>query len=586
MTTLTAAAEAAPKQSYEIRACNLWRGWRAQISSDMKDDSEEGPVWKAVIETMCKIPELKPLLDHPGTRYYNNDLDILTASFSADKLREIASKFVPTEDQAYPSILIVPPTYHTTKDQPRSVKVSIEGEPPFLWLLHKTDFKDKDSYFDQLKYDIEHARTLNDKLGQPQDLVPSPFANIKYRFFTSDSHAARAQTCLEVTPEDLDSYLTSISTSTKGGGATGFQWVIRTNASVETECTLKKVTFSKWCLTRRGGGGDTGEGLGPVSAAVEEKKVRVAEEVKGVASDLPPTNRQLYLQAQTLGTNRPQLRPLPGLATLTPATQPTGNVQKQIDVEPPPQEPAKRKGGTGRANFRALLQQLQNKVGTIPIHRFFPRLRGLRADPTTGQEDVSAGIVYFALSIVAVVVVGLIITTAIIATQKKKKNDLLLRQAQQQQQPPPTFTSVAEQEVASVPDPYNLESLRAAAKLSSGKHTQPESDEDRSRIDSLITKENKHYPSAQRIQYKGPAKSGSSSFSQSLARQDELEKTLGFPSSRLRAPPTFGKSLYTAPVQSRAPSSDQQALRGILRPPKPVQSSSECGDDSCSFAFR
>lgn len=588
------------KQSYEIRACNLWRGWRAQIGTDMTDDSEDGPVWKAVIETLCKIPELRPLLEHPGTRFYNNDLDVLTASFTSEELKEIASKFVPGDEQAYPTILIVPQSYHVMKkkggkDQPRSVRVSIEGEHPFLWLLHKTDFKDKDSYFDQLRYDIEAARNLNEKLGLGQDLVPSAFVNIKYRFFTSDSHENRAHTCLEVLADDLDAYLTSISTKTTAE----FQWVIRTNASVETECTLKKITFPTWALSRSRSESyrqdtadiDTGEGIGASSGTAKDEKKMKIREVEGgeeVDAKIPPTDRQLYFQAQTLGTRRPQLTVPKGVATLTPEKQPHENIQKQVVVAEPQKGSkvvaAAAKSKVGK-NFRTMLQQFQSKI-PIPL-RFFPKRQG-----TTDGGDVSSGILYFALSIVAVVVIGLIVTTAIVTTQKKKKSVLQLQQQQQPQSQPltttiPTMTSVAEEEVDFVKDPYRIDAVRAAERKQY--RNIDDADEERSRIDSLITKENKHYPSAQRIQYKAPRAATPSSFSRSLAQQDELEKTLGFPLSRSRASgamPSFGKTLYSAPVQTPE---GPVPTRGILRTSKPnvnASTPSNCERDTCSFGFR
>ena len=254
---------------------------------------------------------------------------------------------------------------------------------------------------------------------------------------------------------------------------------------------------------------------------MKEKKIRVDDDLT-----VPATARQLYFKAQALGTNRPPITGASsGIATLTPEKQPKENIQRTVAVAAEP-----KKKVTGET-FRTMMKQFQSKIP--PALRFFPRFR-LRADATdSGQSDVSAGVVYFCLSLVAVVVIGLIITTAIVTTQKKKKNQLLLQQLEQQQRQqqvpqslPPTMTSVAEEEIDPMTqDPYTIEALRAADRKQYRSTANDDADEDRSRIDSLITKENKHYPSAQRIQYKGPT-----SFSRSLpATRGVGEDSKAFP---------------------------------------------------------
>lgn len=517
------------KFKFEIRATNLWKSWCVKIQ---KCSSEENnTVWTRITSSLEKIPEISDWVKDTKTRYYSPTLDVLTRSFTLTQLQSLLEQTKESnhEENSFPTILIVPSSYHTKKDangkeRPIGAYLQIETEHPSLWLLHKTDVEDSDSYFEQLELDVKRTHDLCETLKQPLDNIPelSRNVNVRFRFFTGTSETPDAAgQCKEILIQDLDSYL-------QQGNQ---KWIIRSHSSVEAECLLTGNQF-------------------PTTEVKKEKKIRVpsaeqeeAEEakvgktMKGLQEDqkeIPDTALAAYNLSRRLGASRGQLF-IPPDFPMNKIDEPTHVLEADVvhtDGKP-----------TKFPQFQRYLDKFRT---------FFREKLPFRQRQTQ-DTDIA---LYFSLAIIAFVIVGIITVTVVVVVQKKKKMKMLQQQLQRKELPPQTqgpyaVTSSAEAENPTVRDHYDP--------VEDGSDSDDESDlsmDDRTVIDSVIASQNKHFTQAQRAEYTDEDLKMDSKKIDGLyydvtqgKLSRDLERNLGFPSSSSSFSSQLN-SYYSAPAMS------------------------------------
>lgn len=463
-----------------LRASNLWRSWTVKLKN--LQEEKENSIWKGVSSQLETIPEISHFIKDPQTRYYSNALDSLSTSFSRTQLLEIFRLHKARKGESpIPTLLLVPKEYHISQidavhERPLSVLLQIEGEHPSLWLLHKTNVREEDSYFDQLKIDIEKAHQICGYLQQPLDLIPSIQSRVTYKFFTSSS-TERDSLCQEIPVEYLDQYL-------RQGNQ---KWVIRTVSSVEAEIALKRKQFSSWEPQPQSSKlsqlqvpqvAQSPQSPQPIIQEKEcEGKILVEEsdaknlgtkEVLGLdtldtkektdsnQNQNPKTwksNREIYAAARRYGTNLPQLRIPPGSFLRPPqkqtkdaSTLPTTTLSvKSSQDEEVKSEITPVSVPISKNPFQKALDKVRTSLNTKApnwmkeIGAQVDANLNRKADGTTEPAN-SNGVLYFCLAIITAVVLGLIVVTVVCVTQKKKKK-LALQREQEFLQPNPSRPS-------------------------------------------------------------------------------------------------------------------------------------------------
>jgi hypothetical protein len=545
--------------------------------TEVKEDGGVS-IWEQARQKLFGVPELVSLVKNPTTLYYNNDIDTLSPSFSLTQLDEMITKCEASDDNPFPTILIVPSTYYLDKGRPVGVQLQVEGEFPSLWLLHKSDIKEGDSYFEQLKVDIQKANEICDHLKQGIELIPSLHSTLHYRFFTSASNGS--QLCYEIPISQLDAYLQ------KGNQP----WIIRTESSVAAEIALKRREFPLWeeketALVEKKEKKRSldppeqkvGEGLGFGDPAREEKSVDSFEK----------KNREIYAQAQRYGTMKPQLRvpfgtflkgppPLPSTtasATATPEAQ-SGLEGKQQEREhkdpavPTPSPPRPPKEGKELKPIQKLFYRFRQAVNTNapPWIKDIGRLADKQNEANPNEVN-SNGVLYFALAIVTVVALGLVAITIVCVTKNKRRKKALKQQSPEYQspQPYPLYPAVPkpgeypasaasgypyaqtayEDEQKRDPPPRanhreavdHYYDLPNSPRGSDADVDAESADEERSLIDQKLTEQNRYFPQAQRSEYTHEDMEQDKTYYEYLDQYSktklahDLEQSLGFPKS-------------------------------------------------------
>lgn len=512
------------------------------------EDVQNDEVWEAVIRTLeaTDCQDVITYINDASTLYYSPYLKCMKSSFSKKELFDIATHPSGGGGSHFygPCFNIVPSSYHRVADMPLMCTVQIEAEPQGTWFLHKSDIKESDSYFDQLKIDLLKANQVCRAKGTPDHGIPklcTSASDSAYRFMTCSSEKPDAvDSCMEVPHHLIDTYLR------QGQSHKAQTWVIRTNSSVECEILEKQrknPSFSHFKVWNPA-----------FASCAKEKKIQIVD-----SPTIANANTTVKEVKGLIGDEEEE--------TETETDAETGEKRKHSEEEGEGEEEVK------KTLKQRMSDQLQKWKVTLRNQSPFKWL----ADKQRNETDATNVALYFALSIIAVVIVGVITLTAVFVAQKNKARKLATKMDQGQGQSPTMQVAMeteaeAEQESKRIQTTagamgtrdsfYQLEPAipdvgGGGGDLSSEEEEEGEEEErddvksrpNGAAIDHIIASQNKHFHEAERatfterdIKDRRMTVNSNSSNGNNVSNgyffhrspktfSAELEKSLGFPPS-------------------------------------------------------
>ena len=149
--------------SYEFQPANSWKSWRITINypDEKKDEviqeeKDSYEMWDQLIGDMKKFTEL--------SFYVNQDSSyFLFPNQMKQKFSNLELHFISSQSKdIYPRFYILPVTFLSkqiiSSSLPLYARLLIETEPEYIYFLHKTNISKNETYFDQLKIDLNHAK--------------------------------------------------------------------------------------------------------------------------------------------------------------------------------------------------------------------------------------------------------------------------------------------------------------------------------------------------------------------------------------------------------------------------------------------